>query len=320
MNETAPAWFDALCCPACKHPLDRRSEERLSCRNSDCAREFPVANGLPVLINEDTSVFRVEDFLEQKETTFRRGGALKALFGRFLPSANVNLKARENYRKLERLLMEAAEHPRVLVVGGGIVGEGMDSFAASENIEFVHSDVALEPLTELIADCHDLPFSEGYFDAVVAQAVLEHVVDPHRCVAEIYRTLKPGGFIYVEIPFLQGVHMGRYDFTRFTDLGLRRLCRRFEEIDRGAVCGTGMALAGMYQAFLKSLTRSKPVRNILAVAGRLTSFWLKYFDYFSINTPASLDAASGLYFLGRKSEKTLSDRELLLLFRGASSR
>ena len=29
-------------------------------------------------------------------------------------------------------------------------------------------------------------------DAVIAQAVLEHVLDPHRCVEEIHRVLKPG--------------------------------------------------------------------------------------------------------------------------------
>jgi SAM-dependent methyltransferase len=278
-----------------------------------------MVDGVPVLIDDDRSVFRVEEFLERKQTTFRRGGALKRLVGRALPSGSVNLKGRANYATLERLLMEAPTRPRVLVVGGGILGQGMEMLAANEGIEFVHSDVALEPLTELIADCHQLPFPEGYFDAVIAQAVLEHVADPYQCVAEMHRTLKPDGIVYIEIPFLQGVHMGRYDFTRFTDLGLRRLCRGFEEIERGAVCGTGMALADMYQAFLKSLTRSRRVRYALVAFGRLTSFWLKYFDYFSIDTPASLDAASGLFFMGRKSNKIITDRELITLFRGAST-
>ena len=80
-----------------------------------------------------------------------------------------------------------------------------------------------------------------------------------------------------------------------------------------------MALAGVYKAFLKSLTMSSSMRKFLAVFGILTSFWLKYFDYYSIDTPASLDAASGLFFMGRKSNKVLSDRELIVLFKGASS-
>jgi len=80
-----------------------------------------------------------------------------------------------------------------------------------------------------------------------------------------------------------------------------------------------MALAGVYQAFLKSLTRSRAARNLLSVLGPITSFWLKYFDYYSINTPASLDAASGLFFMGRKSSLVLSDRDLLNSYKGASS-
>lgn len=319
MRNATPEWFKKLCCPLCKQALERVSE-RFVCQNPDCRREFPLVDGRPVLINEDTSVFRIDDFLERKQTTFRRSGKLTWLITWLLPSTGVNLKARKNYKILKDLLLNnAEERPKVLIVGGGELGQGLDAIIADDDMLFVQSDVAFEPRTELICDCHDLPFPDEFYDAVVVQAVLEHVIDPFRCVDEIHRTIKTGGIIYVETPFLQGVHMGKYDFTRFTDLGLRRLCRKFEEIDRGAMCGTGMALAGVYQAFLKSLTRSNSVRKVLAVFGRITSFWLKYFDYYSIDTPASLDAASGLFFMGRKGNSVLSDRDLLTLFKGASS-
>jgi hypothetical protein len=38
------------------------------------------------------------------------------------------------------------------------------------------------------------------------------------------------------------------------------------------------------------------------VFARLTSFYLKYFDYYLIDKAGALDAASGYYFLGRKGE------------------
>ena len=50
-----------------------------------------------------------------------------------------------------------------------------------------------------------------------------------------------------------------------------------------------------------------------------TAFWLKYFDHLLIDKPGALDAASGYYFLGRKSTVVLSDRELLGLYRGMDS-
>ncbi len=81
------------------------------------------------------------------------------------------------------------------------------------------------------------------FDGVICQAVLEHVLDPYRCVEEIHRVLRPNGLVYAETPFMQQVHGGTHDFTRFTHLGHRRLFRKFAEVDSGVVCGPGMALA-----------------------------------------------------------------------------
>jgi hypothetical protein len=116
---------------------------------------------------------------------------------------------------------------------------------------------------------------------------------------------------------MQQVHFGRYDFTRFTHLGHRRLFRRFEEIESGAVCGPGMALAWSYQYFLVSFTSSRILKSFLRIFANLTSFYLKYFDYYLINKPGTFDAASGYYFIGRKSEQVLSDRDLIKMYKGA---
>ena len=89
------------------------------------------------MINEGASVFRIDDFQERKQTTFRRGGRLKTLVSRLLPSAGVNLKARKNCKRLEELLLNDVEKPRVLIVGGGELGQGMDAFVENHAIEFV---------------------------------------------------------------------------------------------------------------------------------------------------------------------------------------
>jgi SAM-dependent methyltransferase len=41
---------------------------------------------------------------------------------------------------------------------------------------------------------------EGKFDAVVMVALIEHLVDPIRAMADIHGLLKPGGFVYVDTP------------------------------------------------------------------------------------------------------------------------
>ena len=116
---------------------------------------------------------------------------------------------------------------------------------------------------------------------------------------------------------MQQVHGRQYDFTRFTHLGHRRLFKNFEELNSGAVCGPGMALSWSYRYFLLSFSKNAFIRNCLTVFAALTSFYLKYFDYFLINKKGTLDAASGYFFMGKKSDKTLTDKELLQLYKGA---
>jgi hypothetical protein len=123
--------------------------------------------------------------------------------------------------------------------------------------------------------------------------------------------------VYAETPFMQQVHMGRYDFTRFTHLGHRRLFRHFSEIDSGVACGPGMALAWAYEYFLISFTTVQAFRAGLRVFARLTSFFLKYCDYFLVHKPGAFDAASGFWFMGRRSGNALDDRELIQSYKGA---
>lgn len=205
--------------------------------------------------------------------------------------------------------------PKVLVVGGAFLGQGMETLVDNPHVELIETDVSFGPRTMLICDAHDLPFEDELFDGAIAQAVLEHVVDPFRCVEEIYRILKPRGLVYAETPFMQQVHGAPYDFLRFTHLGLRRLFRRFDELSSGVVCGPGMALAWAYQHFLMSFFTSETARMLVKALARATSFYLKYFDSYLSQKPGSLDAASGYFFLGRKSEHILSDRELVRSYR-----
>jgi hypothetical protein len=80
-----------------------------------------------------------------------------------------------------------------------------------------------------------------------------------------------------------------------------------------------MALAWAYQYFLLSFVTSKAIRGMIRAFARLTSFYLKYFDYYLIHKPAALDAASGHYFMGRKEGRSLSDRELIEYYKGAAA-
>jgi len=284
-----------------------------------CATVFPVVCNVPVLINDNRSVFRRRDYLKSPPALLAvdRDRGL-AWLKRFVPSNGDNLKARSNFARLRQMLLDAGGK-RVLVIGGGVLGRGTDELLSETALEFTETDVWIGPRTGIVCDAHDLPFADASFDAVVAQAVLEHVADPIRCAAEIRRVLVPGGYVYAETPFMQQVHLGPYDFTRFTLLGHRRLFRGFDEIDAGAASGPGLALMWAYESFLLGFVTSAFARGIVKAFARTTSFPFKYFDRYLIKQPGGLDGACALYFLGRKAESELSDRDLIKLYRGAQT-
>jgi len=309
-------FLDILRCPACKSELEE-SNETLYCKDPSCHQNFPIVEGIPVLIYEPNSIFSIEDFVQKSSTTFQDSPShFSNIVKKIIPSMIENYQAEQNFDKFVNLLDSSTKVPRILVVGGSILGQGFKKLMHSNLVQLLETDVSFGPRTQIICDAHDLPFAHGIFDVVIVQAVLEHVVYPERCVQEVHRVLSQHGVVYAETPFIQQVHMGRYDFTRFTELGHRMLFRHFLEIERGAVGGPGMALAWSYRYFLLSFTRNKTLRNLIKVFANFTSFYLKYFDKFLNKKSGAYDAASGYYFLGRKSDTPISDRKMLDEYRG----
>jgi len=308
---------DLVRCPSCRSRLITLGR-RLCCTHESCGMRYPIVDGIPVLINDQNSVFTRRDFIFRKNTTFdltRRRWVRRV--DRLLPTLGRNVTTKGNYRAFAELLLKQTANPVVLVIGGSILGRGMESLASDPRIQLVETDVSFGRRTQMICDAHDLPFENHSFDGVVVQGVLQYLLEPSRCVNEVQRVLKPEGLVYAESAFMQQVVQGRYDFTRFTHLGLRRLFRCFEEVCSGPVAGPGMALAWSCQFFLLSLVKSRWTRRLMYTIARLTLFWLKYLDPGLIAKPGTYDAASGFFFLGKKSETILSDRELVLMYRGA---
>lgn len=314
------AIWGILRCPRCKGPFAAPVEDVIRCGNSACGGSFPIVSGRPVLIDEARSVFSLADYREAPARTASPTGGLGARLRGWaarVPSPSVNLSAARCFQAMKRALLERNPSPIVLVVGGGIKGKGMSAFTGTPSIRLVNVDPSPNSQAVLFCDGHDLPFADASVDGVITQAVLEHVADPVRCVQEIHRVLKPAGIVYSEIPFMQQVHQYGYDFTRFSHMGHRRLFGRFEEIESGVVAGPGTALAWAWRYFLASFARSRLAAKVLFWIGRVTGMLIEQTDYLVRQRPGALDAASCVYFLGARAERTVSDRDLVAAYRGA---
>ncbi len=105
---------------------------------------------------------------------------------------------------------------------------GLD--VSEKMVKFARARIG-QPGSVLCGRVERLPFSEGYFDAVVATGVLEYLPDVTTGIRELVRVLRPGGLAALSYPnayALNGLWQQRvwYPLARRTKVNLRRRAAR----------------------------------------------------------------------------------------------
>lgn len=301
---------ELLRCPRTGSIL-RTCSNKLIAESNQEKVQYEIIDDYPILIDFENSVFKKEKTKSLSSVIDRQiYNGLLGVLKRIVSSSKKSTK--ENVEFIFNLLLKRNEKAKVLMIGGGTVGQGMSPFYGDNRIELVSFDVYATPFVHFIADAHRIPLPDKSFDAVIIQAVLEHVLSPEKVVSEIYRVLKSDGIVYAETPFLQHVHEGAYDFTRYTESGHRYLFRKFELIKSGVSAGAGTQLLWSLDNFFRGLFRSKKMGKII----KLLMFWLQYFDRM-IPESYNTDSASGVFFLGKKQEISIADKEIITHYKGA---
>lgn len=100
---------------------------------------------------------------------------------------------------------------------------------------------------DVVWDGKTIPLEESTIDCVIATEVFEHCPDLNGILQEVYRVLKPEGFIFFTVPFLWNLHDVPHDEYRYTPFALERILSAcgFAEIQIAATGGWDASLAQM---------------------------------------------------------------------------
>lgn len=272
-------------CPACGGALDWHADAVLCIA---CDRRYEIADCVPGLLVADAPE-------PVKEPVALTGlpAPLKRLayrFRRFKPELTYKSE------RSERLVTDFASSTVGLVVnvgsGGTDVGSGV-----------LNIDIAPFPNVHVLGTAEHLPVATASCDAVILQAVLEHVLDPDASLRHVRRALRPGGRIHVEVPFVQGYHPTPGDYRRYTEEGLRAsLCAHGFEVEAsGVVEGPASAAAWIFADFLALLLSGRSASGYRA-ARLLTRFVaapIRHADRWLESHPMANVVASGVWARGR---------------------
>jgi SAM-dependent methyltransferase len=143
---------------------------------------------------------------------------------------------------------ERARFLRALAPGSRRLNLGAGFRASPEG--FVGVDRADYPGIGLRADLGRLPLPDGSVDGILCEMVLEHVPDARGAIREFLRVLRPGGRLYVAVPFLWPYHASPDDYWRWTTTGVEREFSAFETVGTGVAGGPTTTLMNVLHEWL----------------------------------------------------------------------
>jgi SAM-dependent methyltransferase len=186
------------------------------------------------------------------------------------------------------------------------VGQGLNVGAGDTyyHKNIINLDIKSGPNINICGQAEFLPFHDSSLAIIMSQEVLEHVEEYNSAINEMYRVLKKGGLLYLQLPFILGFHSGPHDYLRFTIPGIRSLVTKagfsIEEIEMA----TGPAM-GFYRVSVEFIailfTRFIPAAYYLMKGiASLILYPIQLLDNFLQKSEQAYKIAGGFYVIARK--------------------
>jgi len=184
--------------------------------------------------------------------------------------------------------------------------KGLNIGAGKTRLHSNISNLEIEPGEgiDLVGSVLSIPCANDSFDIVISQEVLEHVNKPDEAICEMYRVLKKGGVLYLQLPFIIGYHPCPHDYWRFSHEGIYELVSRvsFEIIESDITVGPASGFYRVLVEFFAVLASIiwqgfyKPIKFLTA----LIFYPVKWLDPLLMKSDENKRIAGGFYIVCRK--------------------
>ena len=282
--------INKLVCPKCHSALNLKKQNQvLSCHK--CKIGFRIKYDIPHIILPETekdlnqnmsewdSKGAAPSFLSYKSVQFLKSPAPFKWFGR--------------RKKLDWICRTFKDDGIYIDIGG----------TGNIHPSVVNINISASDTTHIVSDGQRLPFEDNSIDGIFTLLVLEHVQHPDRIAREIFRVLKPGGFVFATLPFIQVMHNNPKDYYRYTEDGIKTLFSDFQTQELQIAAGPSAAVIWILKEYLAILCPFSHY-NVIYLSVREILGWLLYpliiFDLYLNRKKRSAKMASFFSYYGLK--------------------
>jgi len=225
---------------------------------------------------------------------------LKAIYP---PPPYINCISLDVRKEIRSLIFKKGN--TILDIGSGISkgpGSWLWDHVDNEIVTVTRMDIVDGPNVDIVGDATDPPDDLGTFDAIILQAVPEHIRNIELLFIQVKKHLNKDGIVYIEMPFLQGVHADPDDYWRATPAGIQALTEPLIPLQYGVSGGPFGALIWIFSDLFSSLTSSTIINSFIRFTTRWIFAPLRYADIILRETPAAKRLASEYYYLAKKND------------------
>ena len=268
-------------------PLDRDGE---GYRTPSTGEAFPDQSGIPCFLPVGQRAQTHEeraDFVNAVKTLLRRWPRFYVwLIYLISPVCYVGMTAQKFLRRFPQ---------QALILN---VGSGVHRYDA----QMVNIDMYPYKEVDVVGDATALPFLDNSFDGALCEYLLEHVTKPDLVMREILRVLKPGGEVFITVPFVYAFHACPHDYYRWSIMGVKELCK---EGDIRIVYSRSGPTSALVSALVTwcSIALSfgwEPLYNIWSMILLIPLAPLKFLDHLFGRFPTALHGTEGFYAIVAK--------------------